>query len=555
MANTTDGNRCPDIIYAGSALADSTQYFWRITFWDDDNTEGTVSATQNFTTGTLLTKTVYYSIGTGGDKKTGSPTITITSGTATLGAAQTGNVGVGDKITISGGTQSAVYISAVNSQTSFDVILVDGSTPVDDSGTVTTIARAYNTISTAVANAGTALGTFNLASAATKLYLVCYKDAAFSEAVQIDGYTTDADYFLTLTVAGASQVASGTSQRHNGTEGTGAVVQPPSGANYGISVEDPFTVVEWLEVDGTNVTVTSSDGVQVEVAGSANVIVQNLIIHDWTLANDGGIYADQDNLTVLNTIIYDTTCSMELTGNNGTIQNTTIYNGSNCGLLIYTGTGYTVENVVSMGNVGGNDFSCSGSVTTFNNNMSEDTSAGDYGGSGNLVSQTTADQFVSISGSIDLHLKTGADAIDAGKDLSGTFTDDIDGGTRAGSWDIGADEYGVGSATALYRSVGKTATELASGSGNALTISGSTATFGAGLANNIGVGDVIEYDSDGNSSIDALAFIHGRTDAKTYTVKDKDGGIPTAVTGDNDWKIYRAYTSLANWESQTENAD
>jgi hypothetical protein len=80
MANTTDGNRCPDIIYAGSALADSTQYFWRITFWDDDNTEGTVSATQNFTTGTLLTKTVYYSIGTGGDKKTGSPTITITSG-------------------------------------------------------------------------------------------------------------------------------------------------------------------------------------------------------------------------------------------------------------------------------------------------------------------------------------------------------------------------------------------------------------------------------------------------------------------------------------------
>lgn len=48
MANTTAGNRCPDIIYAGSDLAGSTTYHWRITFWDDDDTEGTVSATQQF---------------------------------------------------------------------------------------------------------------------------------------------------------------------------------------------------------------------------------------------------------------------------------------------------------------------------------------------------------------------------------------------------------------------------------------------------------------------------------------------------------------------------
>ena len=46
----------------------------------------------------------------------------------------------------------------------------------------------------------------------------------------------------------------------------------------------------------------------------------------------------------------------------------------------------------------------------------------------------------------------------------------------------------------LYRSVGTTATALASGNCNALTISGSTATFGSGLLNSIGVGDVIEYD-------------------------------------------------------------
>jgi hypothetical protein len=57
MADTTAGNRCPDIIYAGAALASDTTYYWRITFWDDDGTEGPPSATQNFTTGTISTTT------------------------------------------------------------------------------------------------------------------------------------------------------------------------------------------------------------------------------------------------------------------------------------------------------------------------------------------------------------------------------------------------------------------------------------------------------------------------------------------------------------------
>ncbi|MHA1938714.1 MAG: DUF2341 domain-containing protein, partial [Candidatus Thorarchaeota archaeon] len=54
------------------------------------------------------------------------------------------------------------------------------------------------------------------------------------------------------------------------------------------------------------------------------------------------------------------------------------------------------------------------------------------------------------------------------------------------------------------------------GPANGLTVSGSTATFEIDLDNQIGVGDVIQYDSDGNGSIDALAFIHGRTDSQTY---------------------------------------
>ena len=54
MADTTEGNRCPDIIYTGSDLAGNTTYYWRITFWDDDDTEGTGSTTQQFTTAETL---------------------------------------------------------------------------------------------------------------------------------------------------------------------------------------------------------------------------------------------------------------------------------------------------------------------------------------------------------------------------------------------------------------------------------------------------------------------------------------------------------------------
>jgi hypothetical protein len=85
MADTTEGNRCPDIIYAGSALQDSTTYYWRIRFWDDDVAEGAVSATQQFTTTTLVNAaptaptTPYSNNGTAQSGQTNPTDITDTS--------------------------------------------------------------------------------------------------------------------------------------------------------------------------------------------------------------------------------------------------------------------------------------------------------------------------------------------------------------------------------------------------------------------------------------------------------------------------------------------
>ncbi|MBT4790325.1 MAG: LamG domain-containing protein, partial [Halobacteriovoraceae bacterium] len=108
----------------------------------------------------------------------------------------------------------------------------------------------------------------------------------------------------------------------------------------------------------------------------------------------------------------------------------------------------------------------------------------------------------------------------------------------------------------IYRSVGPgNTTSLASGAGNNLTVAGSVATFATGIADNIGIGDAIQYDSDNNGSIDAVMFISARTDSQNFTVQSADGLPVVAMgVGDQDWDVFRAYSSTANAESGAENS-
>lgn len=107
--------------------------------------------------------------------------------------------------------------------------------------------------------------------------------------------------------------------------------------------------------------------------------------------------------------------------------------------------------------------------------------------------------------------------------------------------------------TPIFRSVQPGITNALSATGGTLTISGSTATFSLAQPDSVGVGDAIQYDSDDNGSIDAICFIHGRISGTEYTVKNAAGAEPTAVTGDEDWDIFRSYISWANMEAGTEN--
>jgi hypothetical protein len=137
--------------------------------------------------------------------------------------------------------------------------------------------------------------------------------------------------------------------------------------------------------------------------------------------------------------------------------------------------------------------------------------------------------------------------------ISTAFNNQDDPGPGAGSFfkSLGNEE----SITFIYRSVGADDTELIDDADCTVEISGSTATFNSAAAcvmpDNIGVGDVLAYNNGSNQ----IAFIHGRTSSKVFTVKDKDGGTPASTLAGTSVGVYRAYTSLANWQSQTQNTN
>ena len=156
----------------------------------------------------------------------------------------------------------------------------------------------------------------------------------------------------------------------------------------------------------------------------------------------------------------------------------------------------------------------------------------------------------------------GNSGVDLASDSNLPVTTDIDGAARptgSNTVDMGADEGVADGATAeaaaqIYRSTqyGKTSA-LKVGTGINLTISGTTATFASAMPDTVGVGDAIQYDSDANGTIDKICFISARTSSTVYTVQNSTGDTPTACTNDQDWSIFRAYTSWANVLVGTEN--
>ena len=534
------------------------------------------SDTSEFSANLIAVPTNYRSIGTAPNDSTGSVNTTNTSqvvagvGTSWL----TINRGRGDVISIC----DQVFPTCTTS-TNYTVLRVGSNTQLTlttpYAGTTGnhgyTIRRQFTTLTAwedcVDGPGGVACPFFPVASASLVAdnrseVGIAYDDAVgtdFVGGLDVNDSTTDANHTITLTADGDN--------RHYGLPGQGVLVNNGASVNPAVLVQDDFVTVEWLEITGGG---GSADGIRTNLlsAGAGSLVtLRNNLIHN--VPGDGfALFGADGRVDVYDNISYGNNTGLYIdsgtlaAGSRIRILNNTFY-GNGGGVFKAGGASAAtvlLRNNISFFNNPAPDYICDPADSVdpaSGNNLDEDNSGGTGAGThnpagGRVTSTLVALAFVNAAGG-DFHIQPGSTARDVGADLSSVFTSDIDTSLRQSPWDIGADEI-VG--TALYRSVGITAGALASGAGNALTISGSTASFASPLPNNIGVGDAIQYDSDNNGSIDALAFIHRRTSSQAFTVKSRTGAAPSATgTPDTDWAVYRAYTSLANWEAQNENGN
>ncbi|MFA5961780.1 MAG: hypothetical protein WC848_03815 [Parcubacteria group bacterium] len=109
--------------------------------------------------------------------------------------------------------------------------------------------------------------------------------------------------------------------------------------------------------------------------------------------------------------------------------------------------------------------------------------------------------------------------------------------------------FSASAATQIYRSVGPANTTNLNTTHETVTISGTTATFSDAMPNNVGVGDVLQYDISGTVY---LAFITGRTSSSVFSVQSSTGGAPHSASATQVVSVYRAYTSLVDAEAGIE---
>jgi hypothetical protein len=428
---------------------------------------------------------IYRSVGPGSTKPltegaAASPksTLTINDTLASFSADLPDKVGVGDAIQYDANADGTItaadglaLIHRRYSARHYSIRASDAAAPkpLAKPTTAWTIFRAYTSLADALAakeNTGitSALRDFDSWTSASDLVvagqtwnIACYADAAETTPVTISGWTSSADRHLRIfTPVGPHEV--GTSQRHTGAAGTGFVFKTGTAAHV-LDITSDHVRLEGLEITGWLNSSSNSSWEAVHVAADG-ARLEALIIHgdDWSATSNPN--ADAINLngmsagqavTIRNSLIYDIsrgainyqgTAALKVTVESCTIHDTgtSAAAADGQGGLHIASTTATLEvvNTISVGSGSGTDFNSGASWGSSSNNISSDTSAP---GSGSLSSKLAANLFTSTTkGGEDLHLKKGSEAVDKGKDLSSRFSVDIDGQTRTGTWDIGADE-------------------------------------------------------------------------------------------------------------------
>lgn len=261
----------------------------------------------------------------------------------------------------------------------------------------------------------------------------CY---AFADttAFTIDGSTTDATRYMKITVAAGN--------RHAGSYSTSAYRLEVSGSFAApITISDDYCQIEWIQVKQTGGTANHYSYILIN---NLTGLLINKIIHAGggaaTSPNGAciGVASSAGTGTIRNSVLYKANGAGIYCNNFGggtlDIQNCTIAGCGTYGIHNNSGT-VTAVNCYSGGNTT-DDYSGTITKTTCMHS-----SATVFTGSTASTAHSTANFTNVTAGSQDYHLVSGSALIDAGTDKSATYTDDIDGDTRSGTFDVGADEF------------------------------------------------------------------------------------------------------------------
>jgi hypothetical protein len=320
-------------------------------------------------------------------------------------------------------------------------------------------AGAATTLDNALSRARTAHA--NLVTDDVQITIDMRGSTADTSTPDLTGFTQDATRYIKIQVAQAN--------RHNGQWDTSHYRLVNNGYFAALYIQSkPFWRIDGLQIEQNKTGAgggTGADGISIATGANNNgvIYITNCIIR-YT-----GDYTNQDALGISNNAVFGSETGLKLVMYNNLVysfkqnfdirtnasNNIYLYNNTLIGSASTTidlqyrlyGSGATLVMKNNLTQTSSSkdydDGGSSGATFTHNNNLSKDANSPDA----SYRSKT-----VTFVGAPDYHLgSSDTNAKDAGADLSGVtegFSTDIDGQTRTGTWDIGADEI-VSSSTAV----------------------------------------------------------------------------------------------------------
>ncbi len=430
------------------------------------------------------TGTVNFSIGTAAGDIGNGGNVQYSNGNATFDTPQPDNVGIGDEITIAGGS---AFISGRSSSTEYTVTNGAGNLPPDilikAFTPVISITRAFASLTAAQAGSFDAshINSTNLLTAGVILQWPVYNDGAIDDGDVAMGDLIDtgpSNYIRCFAPSLSSDV--GISQRHTGLAGTGArFVYTADLSNSNLRsyrIETEYFRLEGLEFDCGSVTnARGYIGIRIiNIAATCDILIDGCIVHDVVNGPTSSsstcrfveLFDAGDKICIKNCFFYNLVNnstgggflhpfridSSASSSGDVFLYNCTFYfmesdDATKAGIQNGSSGTLTVRNCYAGGQFGtASDANLFSSIDVEDHNVSSDDSAS---GTGSVIDEDTfASYFDSITpGSEDLHLLNDTptiwvtNGVDLAADPDCPVTQDIDLDARAVTPDIGGDEF------------------------------------------------------------------------------------------------------------------